>query len=69
MKLSIFLLTCYRDTGTKQHFVKAVKKNSIYSNCEDDVIESIWDLIELFPEYNLENAFEDFLPKKRFHYE
>ncbi len=31
MKLNIFLLTCYRDTATKQHFVKAVKKNRLFS--------------------------------------
>ncbi len=65
MKLSIFLLACYRDTVTKQHFVRAVKKNSIYSNCEDDVIESIWDLVELFSENTLENVFEDLLPEKK----
>ncbi len=57
MKLSIFLLTCYRDTATKQHFVKAVKKG-IYSSCEDGVVESIWDLIELIPAYILEEMFE-----------
>lgn len=65
MKLNIFLLSCYRDTPTKQHFVKAVKKNNIYNNCEDDVIESIWDLIELFPEHILEEIFEDLLPIKK----
>ncbi len=61
MKLDIFLLGCYRNTNTKQQFVKVVKKNNIYSNCEDDVIESIWDLIELVPAYILEEMFEDVL--------
>ncbi len=65
MKLDIFLLSCYRDTGTKQHFVKKVKKNSIYSDCEDDVIESIWDLIELFPAYTIEKMFETHLVAKK----
>lgn len=64
MKLENFLLGCYRDTPTKQHFVKAVKKNSVYSNCEDDVIESVWSLIELFSEYTLEEMFE-LLPSKK----
>ncbi len=65
MKLNIFLLACYRDTATKQQFVKAVKKNNIYSNCEDDVIESIWDLIEIVPAYTLEEMFETFLVTKK----
>jgi len=61
VKLDIFLLGCYRNTDTKQKFVKVVKKNNIYSNCEDDVIESIWDLIELVPAHILEEMFEDVL--------
>lgn len=66
MNLNIFLLNIYRATSTKQGFVNAVKLNSCYSNCEDDVIESIWNLIEIIPTDSLFQMFHEYLPKEKY---
>jgi len=48
-QLAKYILECYSESNTKQQFVKDVKTSSIFSNCEDDVIETFWEVLELIP--------------------
>jgi hypothetical protein len=47
--LAKYILECYNGCSTKQKFIRDVKASSIFSNCEDDVIETFWEVIELIP--------------------